>query len=657
MCGIAGLLYFDPSRVVDLGLLDRMTDVLAHRGPDGRGTHVDGPVGLGHRRLSIIDLSADGAQPMSNEDGSVWVTLNGEIYNYQALRDELLAKGHRFRSRTDTEVLVHLYEEEGDRLVDRLRGMFAFVLWDGRRRRALLARDRFGKKPLVYRLDHEALRFGSEIKAILEDPAVPRVPDPLALSEYLTYGYVPCPRTAFAGIAKLPPGHTLAIEADGRSTLRRYWALPLGPKVDVRTRKDEARLEEELLGVLDEAVRLRMIADVPLGAFLSGGLDSSSVVASMVAATSGRAGAVRTFSIGFEEGAFDETAHAARVARHLRTDHEALVLRPDAFGGLDKIAWHYGEPFNDASCLPTFAVSALARRHVTVALTGDGGDELFVGYERYRGAQLDDLLRRTPRWLRAPLQNRYLIHALHLLDPTKRVGQQLHLARTYLDRGLEEMYLRRIECFAPELKRTIVSDELAASTRGHDARDVVRRLLAASPGETWTERCAHADALSYLPDDILVKVDVASMAHGLETRAPLLDHVLAEVVGRLPFRMKMRGLRMKVALRRAVARRLPPETLARPKMGFGVPLDTWFRGRLGALLEETLLAPRAVQRGLLRPDTVRRMIDQHTRGELDYQTPLFSLLMLETWFRQWIDPPQGTTPPRVSRVDSEVATA
>jgi asparagine synthase (glutamine-hydrolysing) len=644
MCGIAGLLHFDPGRAVDPGLLDRMTDVLAHRGPDGRGTHTDGPLGLGHRRLAIIDLSPDGAQPMANEDGTVWVVLNGELYNFQALRDGLVARGHRFRSRSDTEVLVHLYEEEGDALVDRLRGMFAFALWDARRRRLLLARDRFGKKPLYYRLDAQGLRFGSEVKAILEDPEVPRTPDPIALSDYLTYGYVPAPRTAFAGVAKLPPGHTLAVEQDGRHHLRRYWALPLGPKRSVASARDEARAVEELLGTLDEAVRLRLVSDVPLGAFLSGGLDSSAVVASMAAVSPAGAGGVRTFSIGFEEEAWDERAHAAVVARHLGTDHEELVVRPVDFEGLEAIAWHHGEPFADSSCLPTFAVSRLARRRVTVALSGDGGDELFVGYSRYRATRLEERLRRAPWPVRAALRDRVLIHLLHQTARTLPLGGDLAHARVNRHEDEADLYISRVEVCGPALKRALLTHDARAAARGHDSRDLLRGLIAASPGETLTERCAHADVLTYLPDDILVKVDVASMAHGLEARAPLLDHVLAEQVATLPFRLKLRRLETKVALRRAVAPRLPASTLRRPKAGFGVPIRAWFRGGLQGALEDALLSPRARARGLLEPAAVRRLIDEHARGARDHEAVLFALVMLETWHRQWIDRP--ASPPR-----------
>ncbi len=641
MCGIAGLLHFD-GRPVDPALLDRMTDVLAHRGPDGRGTHIDGPLGLGHRRLAIIDLTPDGAQPMCNEDGGVWVVLNGEIYNFQALRAELEGKGHRFRSRSDTEVLVHLWEEEGPRLVERLRGMFAFALWDARARRLLLARDRFGKKPLYYRLDAASLRFGSEVKAILEDPAVPREPDLPALWDYLTYGYVPAPGTAFAGVRKLEPGHVLVVEADGRSRLSRYWALPMSPKRRLATRAEEDRAIEELLGELDEATRLRMIADVPLGAFLSGGLDSSSVVASMCAVTPPGGPRVRTFSIGFDEPAWDERAYADLVARKLGTAHETLVLRPDGVVDLDRIAWHYGEPFADSSCLPTFAVSKLARQRVTVALSGDGGDELFVGYRRYVGTHLDERLRGAPGFVRRAAYDRYLIHLLHQVPWLRTIGGELAHGRWLGDLPLADRYLTRIELLGRALKAELAGPALRSLVGTRDSADLVRRLIAASPGEAPAERCAHADVTTYLPDDILVKVDVASMAYGLETRCPLLDHVLAERVAVLPYRLKMRRLDTKLALKRAAGHRLPPEILTRPKAGFGVPIEAWFRGGVRGLLEERLLdAPRVVARGLIDEAGLRRLIDEHVGGARNHVNALFPLLMLETWLRQWIDPPAG----------------
>jgi asparagine synthase (glutamine-hydrolysing) len=657
MCGIAGLLHFDRARPVDPALLDRATDVLSHRGPDGRGVHLDGNLGLGHRRLAIIDTTDAASQPFSNEDGTVWIVFNGEIYNFQSFREELLAKGHRFKSRSDTETIVHLYEEYGTSVVDKLRGMFAFAIWDSKKRTLLLARDRVGKKPLYYRLDERSIRFGSEIKSILEDPAVPREPDPIALDRYLTYGYVPGPLTAFRGISKLPPGHTLLVREDGRSELRRYWELRYGPKRTVATAAEQKAVEEEALALLDEATKLRMISDVPLGAFLSGGIDSSAVVASMCKAVSGKSGAgdftsgseaskkngvshdsVKTFSIGFEEKDYDESAYADLVARHLGTAHELLVLKPpsDMPALLERIAWHYGEPFADASCVPTFAVSKLARARVTVALSGDGGDELCLGYGRYVGTELESKLAR--KGLLGLATSRPALFALSKLGKRDLASHLGHL-RWHLDEeSPEARYLTRVEHLGPGLKRRLASEAFRQKVApAGDARSIVLDLVRASDGETLTERVAHADFATYLPDDILVKVDVASMAFGLETRAPLLDHKFAELVARLPAATKLEGLTTKAFLKRALAPRLPHETLHRRKMGFGVPLEHWFRGALSKLLEETLLSRRALDRGILDEQGVRQLVAEHASKRVDWQYVLFNLLMLEFWFRTWID--------------------
>ncbi|MBL4847941.1 MAG: asparagine synthase (glutamine-hydrolyzing) [Planctomycetes bacterium] len=633
MCGIAGVLHFTPGRQADAKVLDAMTDRLSHRGPDGRGTHLDGPLGLGHRRLSIIDLSEDGRQPMSNEDGSIWVVLNGEIYDFQRLRDELIAKGHVFRSRTDTEVLVHLYEEEGEAMLERLRGMFAFALWDSARGRLFLARDRFGQKPLFYQLDEHGLRFSSSLVSLLADPEVSRTPDPIGIHLYLTFGFVPAPHTAFSGINKLLPGHTLTVERDGQSRLRRYWQLRLGPKLHVSDRASQRRLEEELLEKIDEATRLRMVSDVPLGAFLSGGVDSSAIVASMVEANTGP---VRTFSIGFEEAEFDERVYAAEVARHLGTEHTDLVLRPDTAATLEEIAWHYGEPFADASALPTFAVSRLAREHVTVALSGDGADELFLGYHRYTATSREEILRASPSPLRRLARNRV---ALALLSR----GGAPHLAAELGHAGIHrhanpvDLYCARLELCGEALRGELYGPGLASATRGNDPRALIRELAGASGGETLVERCAHADAQSYLPDDILVKVDVASMAYGLECRSPFLDHKLAEFAGRLPARVKMRRLVAKRILKRAIAGRVPPTVLKRRKMGFGVPLDHWFRGGFETLLRDRLLSPEARSRDLFRTETVTRLVEEHASGFRDWRNALYPLLMLETWFQTVIE--------------------
>jgi len=643
MCGIAGIYRFDPSAQVDPALLDRMTDALSHRGPDGRGVHIEGPLGLGHRRLSIIDLSADAAQPLCNENGTVWVTFNGEIYNYRELRAELISKGHTFRSQSDTEVLVHLYEEAGQRMLERLRGMFAFALWDRRQRRLLLARDRFGQKPLYYRLTPQGLHFGSEIKAILEDPEVAREPDLEAIDAFLTYGYVPTPKTAFSGIHKLPAAHHLTIEQNGRHAIARYWRLPLTPKQEVApTAAGLTQVEERVLELLDESTKLRMISDVPLGAFLSGGIDSSAVVASMAATADASGAPVRTFCIGFAESGFDESTHAETVARHLGTDHQTLRLDPGAFDELQRVAWHYGEPFADASCLPTFALSRLARQHVTVALTGDGGDELFGGYRRYVATQREEWLRGAFAPLKAAARNR-LILAILRRGGRKALANELEHNRQRQGLSAPDLYITRLEAASPELKSALYSRSLHDVTAASDPRALVRQAISSSHGTTLAERCTDADGTTYLPDDILVKVDVASMAHGLECRAPLLDHLLAEYVAGLPFKLKIAGSRRKAILKGAVGRRLPAEIVARRKKGFSIPLKNWFQGRTDELLRETLLSTRARQRGYFEAPAVEALLDEHGRGLANHQAPLFSLLMLELWHTLWIDTPQATT--------------
>jgi asparagine synthase (glutamine-hydrolysing) len=637
VCGIAGVFHFDRDRRVDELLLDRATDVLSHRGPDGRGTHLDGSVGLGHRRLAIIDTSDAAAQPLSNEDGTVWIVFNGEIYNFLSLKEDLVRRGHRFRSRSDTETIVHLYEELGEGCVEKLRGMFAFAIWDARRQKLFLARDRVGKKPLYFACSEESFRFGSEIKSILEDPSVPREPELRALDLYLSFGYVPSPLTAFKGIEKLPPAHTLTIGRDGEPCLRRYWELDMSPKVPVETAAQAEKLEEEVLATLDEATRLRMISDVPLGAFLSGGVDSSAVVASMKRAATGP---VRTFAIGFEEKAWDESAFARLVAQHVETEHTELTLRPDSLDDVARLAWHYGEPFADPSLLPTSAVAKLARSKVTVALSGDGGDEVFLGYERYMGMNLEETLERCPRLVRDLMYLRPWAPLLNALGIGRRARLGDHLGFARWRRGAEiwDRYFPAIEVTSPRTKERLFSDGASRSLGGHDARAWLRSKIRSSDGETWTEKCAHADFTSYLPDDICVKVDVASMAYGLETRAPLLDHVLVEKVARLPFALKLRGLRGKLVLKRALRSRLPKATLERRKMGFGVPIAHWFRGGFTKLLEDVLLDPRARERGLLEPQAVLALVREHEKHG-GQENVLFALLMLELWFKKFVDAP------------------
>jgi asparagine synthase (glutamine-hydrolysing) len=629
MCGIGGKLYFDPERSVEHEVLERMNAALAHRGPDDAGIYCDGPVGLAHRRLSIIDLSPAGHQPMANEDGTIWIVFNGEIYNFQELRPDLLQRGHRFRSQTDTEVLLHLYEECGVECLHRLRGMFAFAIWDGLRRRLFLARDRLGKKPLCYQQDGEAFRFASEVKAILQDPAVEPRPDPVGIGQYLTYGYVPGSASAFQGVRRLPPAHFLVWEG-GRTQVTRYWRL----RRDRKERRSEAEWCEEILERLEEAVRLRLISDVPLGAFLSGGIDSSAVVALMSRA-SGRA--VKTFSIGFDEPEYDELAYARQVAERFGTEHHESVVRPDAMAVLPKLAWHYDEPFADSSAVPTYYVAEMTRRHVTVALNGDAGDENFAGYDRYVASQVAASFDRVPgadlvRWL--------IRSGLRLWPPLGRRTSLLYRGRRFLD-GLSETpelrYARWLCYFYGQRREDLCRPEFLAAAGNGDGREALLAAYRESDAPDFTDATLGVDTTLYLPDDLLVKVDIASMAHSLEARSPFLDHEFMEFAATIPSDLKLRGRTQKYILKRALADLLPADILHRPKMGFGVPIDHWLRHELKDLAYDTLLGSRCLGRGYFRPETLQRLLDQHVHRKVNWHYLLWALLMLELWHRTFID--------------------
>jgi asparagine synthase (glutamine-hydrolysing) len=634
MCGIGGKLYFDPGRPVEREILERMNAALAHRGPDDAGIYCDGPMGLAHRRLSIIDLSPAGHQPMSNEDGTIWIVFNGEIYNFQDLRPDLVQRGHRFRSRTDTEVILHLYEERGVGCLDCLRGMFAFAIWDAPRRQLFLARDRLGKKPLCYQQDAEAFRFASEAKAILQDPAVDARPDPAGVSHYLTYGYVPSPGSAFQGMRKLPPAHYLLCR-DGRVEIVRYWRLRRDQKLD----RSEAEWCQEIRTRLEEAVRLRLISDVPLGAFLSGGIDSSAVVAMMSRAgtTPGRGGVTKTFSIGFDEPEYDELRYARLVAERFGTEHHELVVRPDAAAVLPKLTWHYDEPFGDSSAVPMYYVAQMTRRHVTVALNGDAGDENFGGYDRY----VANLLAASfDRWPGAALLRRAIRWGLHLWPQGGRRTSLFTRGRRFLD-GLTEVperrYARWFCHFYGDRKDELLSPEFRASLDGADALDLLLAAYRESDAPDFADATLGVDAALYLPDDLLVKVDIASMAHSLEARSPFLDHEFMEFAATIPSNLKVRGRTKKYILKRALSDLLPEEILHRPKMGFGVPIDHWLRYELRELAYDTLLGPRCLGRGYFRSETIRRLLDEHARGRANWHYLLWTLLMLELWHRTYVD--------------------
>jgi asparagine synthase (glutamine-hydrolysing) len=634
MCGIAGRLNFEQDRDVDPGLIQRMCDVIAHRGPDDAGIWCDGPIGLGHRRLAIIDLSELGRQPMCNLDGSLWITFNGEIYNYLELRQELEEQGYRFRSRTDTEVILNLYHRDGVDCLQRLRGMFAFAIWDANRRELFLARDRVGKKPLCYHADAYGITFGSEIKAVLQDHEVDREPDPVAIHHYLTYQCVPAPLCAFKGVHKLLPGHYL-LARDGRYEVRRYWKLSHRPKFPATTPRERRALELELLARLDEATALRMISDVPLGAFLSGGVDSSAVVAMMSDRSSVP---VRTFSIGFDDDAYNELAYARKMATHFGTDHTEFVVRPNALEVLPQLVWHFDEPFADASAIPTWYVSKLAREHVTVALNGDGGDESFAGYDRYVANHVAGRLGA----LQPLLGSRAFRRALDLLPH----GATSASARWRLKRFVEQLgrdpearNAAWLAQFDLDAKRELYSAAFRHWAGPRDAEEMLYARYREADADNFTDATLYADITTYLPDTLLVKVDIASMAHGLEARSPFLDHEFMEFAARLPEGMKLDRGRTKVALKRALRGVLPDAVLDRKKMGFNVPVDRWLRRELKDLSYDLLLSMRARSRGYFQPRFVERMLREHSQGTRNWHTQIWNLMMLESWHRTFVDEP------------------
>lgn len=632
MCGIAGKLHFDPTRPVDETLIRRMNAVQAHRGPDGEGVWTDGSVGLGHRRLAIIDLSPAACQPMGNEDGTVWVVANGEIYNHLALRADLERRGHCYRSASDSETILHLYEEYGQDCVHRLRGMFAFALWDGRRRSLLLARDRFGQKPLLYAETPDGLTFASEIKALLQDPAVSGEVDEVALHHYLTYGYVPAPQTAFRGVRKLPAA-SLLLWQDGRVTVERYWTLRYMPKLEI----GEEEAAERLLALLREATRLQLMSDVPLGAFLSGGIDSSAVVAMMAEAMSEP---VKTFSIGFDEQSFSELGYARQIAERYATEHHEFTVTPDAMAVLPELVWAYGEPYADSSALPTYYVARETRRYVTVALNGDGGDEAFAGYERYVAARLDARYARIPKWLRegivAPLARR-------LPESTRRRDYLRYLKRLALaaETSPERRYARWIILMDNALKERLYTPDFRARMAGIDSLSILEQAFAAADSADDIERAQFADIQVYLPEDLLVKVDIAAMRHALEGRSPFLDHELAEFAARLPAHYKLRGRTTKYLLKRALREYLPESILRRPKQGFALPVGHWFRHDLRRVAYDVLLDPRALRRGILDGGAVRSLLDEHGSGRANHGGRIWELLFLELWFRAYVDRPRA----------------
>jgi asparagine synthase (glutamine-hydrolysing) len=626
MCAITGIVDLKGRREVSRALLSRMSETQTHRGPDAGGLHLEPGVGLGHRRLSIIDL-ATGQQPLFNEDGSVVVVFNGEIYNYQALIPELTQLGHVFRTKSDTEVIVHAWEAWGEACVERFRGMFAFALWDRNRETLFLARDRLGVKPLHYvLLSSGDFAFASELKSLVCHPEFRQELDPLAVEDYFAFGYIPEPRTIYRGVRKLAAGHTLTVRRGAPlPEPRAYWDV----RFTLDNRIGEADAQAELVERLRESVRLRMISEVPLGAFLSGGVDSSAVVATMAGVS---AQPVNTCSIAFSDPAYDESAYARQVAERYRTRHFVDTVDSDDFGLVDVLARTYDEPYADSSAIPTYRVCQLARRHVTVALSGDGGDESFGGYRRYRFHTMEERLRSMlPLSVRRPA-----FGLLGRVYPKADWAPQVLRAKTTfqaLARSSVEAYFHSMSILSDDMRGRLYSNALKAELGGYSAVEVFRRHAAAAGTDDALGLIQYLDLKTYLVGDINTKVDRASMAHSLEVREPLMDHPLVEWLASLPSSLKVRGNESKRLLKKAMEPHLPDQVLYRPKMGFAVPLARWFRGPLRWRVREALLGGRLAETGWFNSGYLAQVLAQHDRGVRDYSAPLWTLLMFDAFLR------------------------
>lgn len=634
MCGITGAVWSDQRQSITPEVLTRMTNAISHRGPDDSqtwiatnqqdayGNHIG--VALGFRRLSIIDL--EGArQPMSNEDGSIQMVFNGEIYNYQTLRRRLEGRGHQFATDGDGESILHLYEDYGADCFNHLNGMFAIGIWDAKRTRFVLARDRIGQKPLYYAVKNNRLVFGSELKSLATVEGICEEIDPAAIDEFLTYQYVPHPGTIWKGVRKLAPGH-MAIFENGELAVHRYWNFD--PSIEKSIDGETAC--EHLRELLTDSVKLRMQSDVPLGAFLSGGIDSSLITA---IANEHCASSIRTFSIGFPVADFDETAYAAEVAKHLRTQHQRFEVMPRGVDVIDKLVWHYDEPFGDSSAVPTWYLSELTKSEVTVALSGDGGDELFAGYERYRAL-----------WLSNKLRSLFPVHkipGLHLIQKLPDSNRRKSLVRRgkrfleALDQPPARRYLNWLQIFPESLRASIYTDSFLELLPGDDPFEFLDSAWTQSTGRDLVTRASTTDILSYLPCDLCTKVDIASMAHGLEVRQPLLDHRVVEFAASLPVDLKFRGKRGKLILQDAFGSMIPKSIFTRKKMGFGIPIANWFRDELKPMVHDTLLAQDARIRPYFRQESITELVRSHETNEQNHGYRLWNLLILEKWLREW----------------------
>jgi asparagine synthase (glutamine-hydrolysing) len=632
MCGIAGSLDLrgNPS---DRTAVIAMTNRMIHRGPDACGYYSDGPISLGHRRLSIIDPEG-GAQPMSDDEGNLWITYNGELYNFLELRHTLETVGHRFLTGSDTEVILKAYLEYGQSCLTHFRGMFAFVIWDRRRQRLFAARDRVGKKPLFYTQTAGHFAFASELHALLAHPDICREIDPFAMDEYLTFGYIPAPRTIFESVRKLAPGHYLTgyFGPDGgpfKTVIERYWSLEYGDKWPWR----EQEAAERLLAVLTEAVRVRLVADVPIGALLSGGVDSSIVVA-LMSRISGRQ--VKTFSIGFEDEDFNELPYARLVAERYSTDHHELIVRSHFMDILPKLVRHYGEPYADSSALPTYYVSELTRQHVTVALNGDGADESLAGYDRYLGVLLAERYREVPALLRRGVIEPAAALIPATLPRQSRFRQAKHFVQSS-GRPAAQQYLHWNTFFGRCEKAQLYTRNFADRLRHCRAETWFLEKLNPMQGRRTLDALLATDVESYLPYDLLVKMDVATMANSMEARSPFLDHEVMEFCARLPVGYKIRGRTLKYLLKKIAANLVPAANINRRKMGFGVPVGRWMKGIHAGFVKGTLFSERALKRGYFRPEALRVLVLNHSGPGQDYSQQLWALVWLELWHQMFVD--------------------
>ncbi len=649
MCGICGEIDF--SNRVRVEPIERMCKVLTHRGPDDEGViFIKGnqyfekkaalgfPIGengfevsLGHRRLSIIDLSEAAHQPMANEDGTIWIVFNGEIYNFQEIREKLKKNGHSFKSRSDTEVILHAYEEWDVDCLKAFRGMFAFAIWDSRLQRLFMARDRLGKKPLVYFCQNGHFGFASEIKALLHVPGIGKRVNENAIHHYLTYQYVPSPDTIFERIKKLPPAHYLLYDRRGTLKVERYWKLHFNSSHQIDT--DAEELKDRIRTELEESVKLRLISDVPLGAFLSGGIDSSLVVGIM-AKLSGRP--VKTFSIGFEEKEFDELSYARVVSNYFATEHHEFIVKPDAIEILPKLVWHYNEPFADSSAIPTYYVANLTKDFVKVVLTGDAGDENFAGYPRYLRNKWVTSFTEIPEKLRKGFFPKLLraLSSLHLEE--KRLNRLSDFIES-LSTEQARNYAEQIKIFNTKERDGIYTEDFRKKVEKIDPLDFLLRKFGESGTGDPLEQLLYVDINSYLPEDLLVKVDIATMANSLEARVPFLDHKFMELVAKIPSRLKLKGTKSKFILKAALKDLLPNIILDRKKMGFGVPISRWFRNELRDYAYEILLDGRTLSRGYFKRQGVERLLNDHMDLRYDHSIRIWALLFLEIWFRVFIE--------------------